>query len=274
MSLDLSDPYKARDHARAKHGTQIKAMPTIPVSHAKNLPADVPKQDLTWDETLGAGEYCSRMLKRGSRLCLVNETGDACVSFLAYNAHHPTERLNIADTVKVQWSAYLGEGKLLLSDMGRAMMSITTDTCQAHDTFCGPSNAVTNAKKYGDGQNYSPHPNARDRLVIALTKHGLGKKDIAPCVNFFKSVKIDPGGNTVFSNASKRGDLLELRAEMDVLVVVANCPHVLDPRKEYTAGDVRVIAWKGPIATPDDKIRNASPENQRAFENTEDLYTF
>jgi urea carboxylase-associated protein 2 len=272
MTVDLSDPYKARDHARAKHGTQIKAMPTIPVSNAKNVPADVPKQSLVWDETIAAGEYCSRVLKRGSRLRLINEIGDACVSFLVLNADHPIERLNIADTVKVQWSAYLGEGKLLLSDMGRALMSITHDTCGQHDTFCGPSNAVTNAKKYGDGQNYSQHPNGRDRFTIALTKHGLGKKDIGPCVNFFKSVKIDPDGRTVFDCFSKPGDLVELRAEMNVLVLIANCPHVLDPRKEYVAGDVRVLAWKGPATPDDDKIRNASPENQRAFENTEDLY--
>jgi len=272
MAVDLSDPYKARAHARSMHGTQIKAMPTIPVSNARELPSDVPKADLLWDETLAAGDYCSRVLKRGSRLRLINLDGDACVNFLAYNADHPIERLNVADTVKVKWSAYLGQGKLLLSDMGRVLMSITTDTCGQHDTFCGASNAKTNAAKYGDGQNYSPHPNARDRFTIALTKHGLGKKDIAPNVNFFKSVKIDPEGNTIFASLSKAGDVVELRAEMNVLVLIANTPHVLDPRKAYTAGDLRVLAWKSAITGSDDPIRNASPESQRAFENTEDLY--
>ena len=202
MSVDLSDPYKAREHARSKHGTVVKAMPTIPVSNAKDLPADVPREKLVWDETLAAGEYCSRVLKRGSRLRLINLAGDACANFLVYNADRPIERLNVADTVKVQWSAYLQQGKLLLSDMGRALMSITTDTCGQHDTFCGVSNEKTNAAKYGIGANYSPCPNARDRFLLALLKHGLGKKDIGPNVNFFKGVKIDPAGNTVLPAGS------------------------------------------------------------------------
>src|SRR5262245_6851512 len=151
MAVDLSDPYKARDHARAKHGTVIKAMPTIPVSTAKEVPADVPRADLLWDETLAAGDYCSRVLKRGSRLRLINPGGDACANVLVYNADRPIERLNVADTVKVQWGAYLGPGKLLLSDMGRALMSITKDTCGQHDTFCGASNEKSNAHKYGHG---------------------------------------------------------------------------------------------------------------------------
>jgi len=273
MAVDLSDPYKARAHARSKHGTVIGAMPTIPVSSAKNLPLDVVAADLLWDETIGAGEYCSRVLRRGSRLRLINLNGDGCVNFLVFNADHPVERLNIADTVKVQWNAYLSEGKLLLSDMGRVLMSMTRDTCGQHDTFCGASNEKSNRQKYGSGENHSPHPSGRDRFLIALLKHGLGKKDIAPNVNFFKGVKIDPAGNTIFNASSgKPGDLIELRAEMNVLVVIANTPHVLDPRTTYVATDVRVLARRGTVTPQTDSIRNASPENQRAFENTEDYY--
>jgi urea carboxylase-associated protein 2 len=273
LAVFLSDPYKARPPPPPKHGTVIKAMPTIPVSNAKDLPADVPKAQLVWDETLAAGEYCSRVLPRGTRLRLINLDGDACVNFLVYNADHPIERLNVADTVKVQWNAYLGEGKLLLSDMGRVLMSITKDTCGKHDTFCGASNEKTNTAKYGAGANYSPCPNARDRFAIALHKHGLGRKDIAPSVNFFKGVEIDDNGNTFFNEkSSKPGDVLELRAEMNVLVLIANTPHVLDPRPNYTASDLRVLAWHGQVTAGDDSIRNTSPESQRAFENNEDYY--
>jgi urea carboxylase-associated protein 2 len=270
---DLSTPYRARDHARAMHGTIIDAMPTIPVSHARNLPSDIARDDLIWDETLAAGEYGARVLARGTRLRLVNTFGDACAQFLCHNADRPTERLNIADTVKIQWNAYLGEGKMLLSDMGRVLLSIVKDTCGKHDTFCGASTRWSNARKYGVGDNYSAHPNARDRFLLALLKHGLGKKDIPANISFFKSVKIHEDGSMRFvENPSKPGDVVELRAEMNTLVVIANCPHVLDDRTTYVATPLRVLAYKGPVAPADDPIRNAGPENQRAFENVDDFY--
>lgn len=274
MPTDLSDPYKAREHARSQAGTKVRAMPTIPASAATDLPPGVLPSNVVWDETLAGGDYAARVLKRGTRLRMTNLEGDGCVSLLAFNADRPIERLNVADTVKVQWNAYLGPGKLLLSDMGRVLMSITADTCGNHDTFCGCSSAKSNAKKYGVGDNYSPFPNARDRFLLALLKYGLGKKDIPANVNLFKAVKVEAdGGLTFVENSSKAGDYVELRAEMNVLVVVANTPHVLDPRPTYTCTDVRLTAWRGDITTSDDPIRNASPENVRAFENVEDYFT-
>jgi urea carboxylase-associated protein 2 len=254
-------------------GTVIRNMPTIPASAAKDLPAGISSQDILWEETIGPGEYCSRVLRRGSRVRLTNLGGDACVNFLVLNADHPIERLNVADTVKVQWNAYLGKGKLLLSDMGRVLMSILEDTCGQHDTFCGPSNEKTNTRKYGTGANYSQHPNGRDRFLLALLKHGLGKKDIPPAVNFFKGVRIEAdGATTLNSDSSKPGDFVELRAEMNVLLVLANTPHVLDPRPAYTCTTVRVTAWRGPITPADDPVRNNTPEATRAFLNIEDYF--
>jgi urea carboxylase-associated protein 2 len=272
-TADLSTPNKARDHARAQGGTVIRAMPTIPASEAKNLPPGVSSGDVLWDETCAAGENAARILKRGSRLRLINLDGDACVNFLVYNADRPIERLNIADTVKVQWNAYLGPGKLLLSDMGRVLMSITQDTCGNHDTFCGASNEKSNARKYGHGENYGPQPNARDRFMLALAKYGLGRKDIPANVNFFKAVKVEEDGSLTFQkNSSKAGDYIELRAEMNVLVVLANTPHVLDPRPTYTATPVRVLAYRGGVTPENDPIRSSTPEALRAFQNVEDYY--
>lgn len=273
MPTDLSDPYKAREHARAQAGTKVRAMPTIPASAATDLPAGVTAQNVTWDETLGAGDYAARVLPRGTRLRMTNLDGDGCVNLLVFNADRPIERLNVADTVKVQWNAYLGPGKLLLSDMGRVLMSIIADTCGNHDTFCGCSSAKSNAKKYGVGDNYSPFPNARDRFLLALLKYGLGKKDIPANVNFFKGVKVESdGGLTFVEKSSAAGQFVELRAEMNVLVVAVNTPHVLDPRPAYTCTDVRLTAWRGPVTPGDDPIRNATPENLRAFENAEDYF--
>lgn len=273
VTMNLSDPKKARDHARSQDGSTVRAKPTIPASTAKDLPAGVTPGDVIWDERLAGGEYCARILQRGTRMRLTNVDGDGCVNLLLFNADAPIERLNVADTVKVQWNAYLSTGSLLLSDMGRALMSITTDTCGQHDTFCGASTARSNARKYGSGENYSPHPNARDRFLLALAKHGLGKKDIPANINFFKGVKVEEDGSLTFNTASSApGQYLELRAEMKVLAVVVNAPHVLDPRKEYTCTDVRVTAWRGAITPEGDPIRNATPESLRAFQNVEDYY--
>lgn len=270
---DLSTPEKAREHARSMAGTVIAAMPTVPASSATHLPAGVKPEDVIWEETLAAGEYASRILKRGTRIRLTNLEGDANASILILNADHPVERLNVADTCKVQWNAYLGKGKLLLSDMGRVMMSMLEDTCGNHDTLCGASNEKQNEKKYGIGANYSPFPNARDRFLIALTKHGLGKKDLAPTINFFKAVKVKDDGSLEFvTNSSKPGEYVELRAEMNVILLVTNTPHVLDARTAYTATPLRITAWRGQVTPPDDAIRNSTPEATRAFLNTEDYF--
>ena len=273
MSASTADPYGAQAHARAMAGTRVEAMPTVPASDAKDLPPGVTPEQMIWEETVAGGGYASRRLARGARLRLVDLQGDACVSMLAFNAEQPVERLNVADTVKVQWNAYLGGGKLLLSDMGRVLASILDDDAGTHDAFCGASNEAANARRYGDGANHGSHPNARDRFMIALAKHGLGRKDIHPCINWFKGVAIEADGGTTLSHGPfAPGRSLVLRAEMDLIVVLANCPHVLDPRPGYTATPVRLTAWRGPATPQDDPIRNATPEGQRAFLNTEDYF--
>lgn len=260
--MSTADPYGAQAHARAMAGTRVEAMPIVPAS-----------EGLIWEETIPAGGYASRQLARGSRLKLEDLYGDACVSLLVFNAERPVERLNVADTVKVQWNGYLSEGKLLLSDMGRVLFSIVEDSAGTHDAFCGASNAASNARKYGDGDNWGAHPNARDRFLIAAGKYGLSAKDVHPCINLFKAVKIAADGATIPNvGPFAPGRSVTLRAEMDVIVILANCPHVLDPRADYSVTPVRATAWKGEITPPADPIRNATPEGLRAFENVEDHY--
>ncbi|WP_321326046.1 urea amidolyase associated protein UAAP1 [uncultured Parasphingorhabdus sp.] len=272
MTKPLADPMAARDHARAMAGTKVDAMPVLPPV-AADLPAGVAADDLLWEETVAAGGYATRKLARGSRLRLIDLEGDACASVLIFNAEMPTERLNVADTVKVQWNAYLGAGKLLLSDMGRVMMSILRDDAGTHDAFCGTSNAATNTAKYGEGHNSSVVPNGRDRLLLGSAKYGLQRPDVHPCVNFFKGTKIEADGTiTPIVGPFDAGRELVLRAEMDVIVVIANCPHILDPREKWTVTPLRVSAWRGAVTPDDDDIRNATPEGLRAFQNVEDYF--
>lgn len=272
MTATLADPTAARDHARAMAGTVVEAMPVIPPV-ANDLPADVASEDMLWEETVAAGGYTSRRLARGSRFRLIDLHGDACASMLIFNAEMPTERLNVADTVKIQWNAYLGAGKLLLSDMGRVLMSILEDGAETHDAFCGTSNAATNLAKYGEGRNSGAFPNGRDRLLLGAAKHGLQRRDVHPCVNLFKGTRIEADGTiTPLIGPYDAGRSMILRAEMDVIVVLANCPHVLDPRNAWTVTPLRVSAWRGAVTPADDPVRTATPEGLRAFQNVEDYF--
>lgn len=263
----------AQAHARAMGSTRIEAMPTLPASAAATRPAGVAAESMLWETTLPAGGYTGKELRRGARLQLQDVHGDACVSMLVFNAERPVERLNVPDTIKVQWNAYLGPGKLLLSDMGRVLLSLLEDGAGTHDTFCGASTARSNAQTYGDGDNWGAHPNARDRLALAAAKFGLGRKDLHPCINWFKGVRIAADGATLLEcGPFAPGRSVTLRAEMNVIVVFANCPHRLDVRGGYPVTPVRISAWRGAPTPPDDPLRNATPEGLRAFLNVEDYF--
>jgi len=267
MTSQTADPYGAQAHARAMAGTKVEAMPTVPAA-AGDAPGPV-----VWEETIAAGGYASRRLARGSRLRLIDLAGDACASLLLFNAEQPVERLNVADTLKVQWNGYLGEGKLLLSDMGRVLASLLVDTAGTHDAFCGASNQASNERKYGEGANHTAHPSARDRLMLGVAKHGLSRKDVHPCLNLFKGTRIAPDGAIEPQvGPFPSGREVVLRAEMELIVVLANCPHVLDPRPGWSVTPLRATAWRGEVTPPGDPVRTAAPEGLRAFLNTEDYY--
>ncbi|MGD9696974.1 MAG: urea amidolyase associated protein UAAP1 [Thermoleophilia bacterium] len=269
MSL-TSSTHGAREHARAQAGARAETQPTVPARDAIDLPPGVAADDVIWDELIGAGGYAAHRLPRGARLRLDDRAGDACAALVVHRADAPAERLNVADTVKVQWNAYLGRGSLLLSDMGRVLATLEDDTGGRHDALCGASTARSNAARYDDGGVSGPHPSQRDRLLLALAKHGLGRRDLPPSLTLFKGVMVRADGSLAFEG-DPRPSHVTLRAEMDLLVSVANAPHRLDPRAEYTCTPLRLTAWRGARTAEDDPLRTSSPERLRAFQNTEEL---
>lgn len=268
--LGTSTLEAARAHARQQSAAATDTVRTIPAWSAVDLPSGVAPSDVLWDETIGSGQYGARRVTRGSVLRIVDTDGDACVQLLAFNAGRTTERLNTADTVKVQWQAYLGPDAVLLSDMGRAMMSMVTDTSARHDCLCGGSNRALNDARYGDGSVWGSAPNARDMLALAGAKYGLSRTDIGPCINLFKSVPVAADGSMSLSGDLEPGAVVELRADMDVIVLLANSPHPLDDRAAYTVSPVRVTAYR-PATDVGHGIRTSTPERARAFENTDEL---
>jgi urea carboxylase-associated protein 2 len=268
-AVPTATTHGARDHARSMAGTRVETMPTVPATAAADLPDGVDAARVLWDEVVAGGGYASAALPRGARLRLTDLHGDACAGVLLHRAGRPTERLNVADTVKVQWQAYLGAGRVLLSDMGRVLAAIVEDTSGRHDAFCGTSNRAGNEARYGDGAPDGPCPNGRDHFGVALAKHGLERRDIAPNVNLFKGVRVDDDGSLRFDGDPRPGAHVDLRCELPLLVTVVNVPHPVDPRPSYTVTSLRVTAWRADPAAANDPVRTASPEAERAYLNTE-----
>ncbi len=232
---------------------------------------------LIWEETLPGAAHASFVMKRGTALRLTDLEGGANVSALFYRAEEKLERYNMADTLKAQHTAHLAKGFVCYSDMGRVLCSVIEDSCGWHDTICGMSDAAQVLAKHGaapyQSHRNAMHRNARDSMLIELGKWGLGKRDIVANVNFFSKVSADSEGKLIFHPGnSSAGDFVDLRFEMNTLVVLSACPHPLDPNPAYQPRPVRLAAWR--CGTPDaqDHCRNFRPENARGFHNTELLF--
>jgi urea carboxylase-associated protein 2 len=264
-------PLGAREHARAQAGTVVEAMPLLPASRYPDPPAGVAREDLTWAETVAAGGYTTKVLSRGTTLRLTDLRGEACAHLLLYHADQPWERLNVADTVKVPWQAYLTAGHPLLSDQGRALATLIADTApQGHDALAGPSTLRSNEARYGAGTAHSPTPAVRELFKLAAAKHDLTVRDLAPSVSFFKGVRVAEDGELEFHPEAEPGGYVELRAELALIVLLVNAPHRLDERPGYPCTPLEVLAWRGEPTGREDPLWSSTPELARALENTED----
>jgi uncharacterized protein len=262
--------FGARADARAQGGKVASAMPYLPASSTPFPPPGVEPGTLTWAETVAGGGYAHKVVARGTRVRLEDVAGEACAHVLVYNALEPWERLNVADTVKVPWQAYLSAGHPLLSGDGRVLATIVADDSRHHDALCGTSTAAANRARYGDSAPQGPSPSGRELFILAAAKHGLAPRDLPPSLSFFKGVRVGPDGGLAFSGSAGPGKSVELLAELPLIILIANVPHPVDPRQEYTCGPLRVHAWKSRPTGPADARWDASPEALRYYLNTAD----
>jgi len=247
-------------HAEGKN-RQTKTKP-------RGNPATLSDNVIVNRTTLPGGWGVDVRVSRGQTLRIAAPEGSRGVSALFYNAADPTERFNAGDTVKIQWSAKLDKGRLLFSDMGRVLVSITDDTYGWNDALAGGSSKATNAEKYGN----SALRNTRDNFILLASKNGMSKVDVPPCITFFAAVTVDDRDRFQWTPpGAKAGDYVDLRAEMDLLVFVSNCPHPLSDGG-FDPKDVELITWQSPAATADDYCRTSSEEAVRGFENTDAFY--
>ena len=167
----------ARSHARAQATTVQMRVPATPADAAGP----------SWAEVVPAGSYATKVLGRGTRLRLADPDGGACAHLLLFRADASWERLNVADTVKVPWQAYLGVGHPLLSDQGRVLATIVADTSGHHDALCGMTGA------------------GRAQMLLGVHKHGMDIRDVAPSVSFFKGVRVEDDGGLTYTGGGGRG---------------------------------------------------------------------
>jgi uncharacterized protein len=235
------------------------------------------QQHILWEEMIPGGNHWSGLMRRGNALRLTDLGGGANCSALFYNAEDKLERYNLSDTLKAQHTAFLTAGNVIYSDMGRVLASITADSVGWHDTICGVTDAQMIAAQYG-ASSYQTHRNdmfrsGKDGLLIELAKHGLGRRDLTATLNLFSKVVPDAAGNLSFvANHSQAGSTVDIRFDMNVLVVLSTAPHPLDPKTAYTPTAVKLSAYHAGSATRDDICRNSCLQNGRGFVNTERYY--
>lgn len=190
------------------------------------------------DVTIPAGGHWGRVLRPGQVLRIVDLEGRQAVDFLCYNAGDPRERYSAADTMKYASTIFLTTGHGIYSDMGRRLLTIVADTCGRHDTIGGCCSAESNELRYG----VKDTPSCRQNFLRALEPFGLGKKDIVANLNWFMNVPVGPdGAMAIVDGISKAGDHVDLRAEMDVLAVISNCPQTRNPCNGFQPTPIRVI---------------------------------
>jgi len=231
-------------------------------------------RELLFEETLSGGSHWSLVVPRGKALRFIDSEGGANLGLLFYNPHNLLERYNAPDTLKCQHTFKLTAGHCLYSDMGRIFCSVTEDSTGWIDTVGGTCNREKVAARWGE-RNYQRDrndwlQNGYDSFLVEIAKYGLGQRDLAANLNLFSKVFTDEQGDMHFAGGhSRAGDAIELRFEMDTLVVMHTCPHPMNMAAEYPRKPINYQLWQVEPAAEDDPCRISRPENGRGFINTQ-----
>lgn len=248
-----ADRARYEEHQRRGLEFAPKALPSLSV-----LPAPVAEGVLT-EETIPGGWYSTLRLAKGEVLRISISGLGSSVALACWAAGDASERLNLPDTVKVQWTTELRKGRVLFSDMGRVLLSITEDSCGAHDALTGGAGPMR--------EGTPKERNTRENMVLAAAKLGLDRRDLPALFTLFAPVRVDAEGRFQWRGAMLHGgDWVELRAEMDVLLAVSNTRHPIDP----AVGALPAVTLQRCAARPvaaDDLCRTATAEAIRGFEN-------
>lgn len=194
---------------------------------------------------IGAGSYWMHIVKKGETLRLVDVEGNQAADTLFYNADNPIERYSATDTLREQRNVYIGVGTVIRSDLCNPMLTVVADIVGRHDTLGGACATESNTVRYAL-EKKTMHA-CRDSYLLALAEnehYGLSKRDIAHNINFFMNVPVTPEGGLTFADGvSGPGKYVELRAEMNVIVLISNCPQLNNPCNAYNPTPIEVLIW-------------------------------
>jgi hypothetical protein len=250
-----ADRTRYEDHQRKGLSFTPKSPPT---PSPRPAPAAV---GVLRSDTIKGGWYTHLAMHKGEILRLQASGLGGSVSLAAWADADRSERLNLPDTVKVQWTTELRKGRVLFSDMGRVMLSITEDSSGAHDVLtggAGPTAAGTPADR-----------NTRDNMILAAAKLGLDRRDMPMLMTFFAPVRVDAVGRFFWNAALLSGaDWVELRAEMPLVLALSNTRHPLDPATGGVPAVTLVLQAAIPVPA-DDLCRTATAEAIRGFANNQ-----
>lgn len=196
-----------------------------------------------YDHTIPAGDFWVHEIHRGQTLRIIDVEGNQAADTLFYNAHDTGERYSASDTIRRQGNIYLTAGTQLVSNDGRVLLTITADTCGRHDTLGGACSRESNTMRYAHDKECM-HA-CRDSFIRGAQECAMDKRDIAANINFFMNVPVTPDGKLTFEDGiSGPGRYVELRAEMDVVCLISNCPQLNNPCNAYNPTPVRVVVWE------------------------------
>jgi urea carboxylase-associated protein 1 len=201
-----------------------------------------PASAATLDAVVLPGEPWTGIVPTGARLRITDIGGTQSADTLFYAAAQPAERYSSADTIRNQQNIFLTTASVLLSNRGRPLVHVVDDTCGRHDTVGGACSAESNTCRFGFHTRHMH--NCRDNFLVGLARHGLGKRDLIPNINFFMHVPVTETGRLdIVDGISKPGDYVEVVADLDVLIVLSNCPQLNNPCNGWNPTPIGVTVW-------------------------------
>jgi hypothetical protein len=191
-----------------------------------------------------AGDPFVVEITQGQYVRIVDLEGNQAVDTIFYNAHDYADRYSAQDTIREQGNVYLTTGTSLVSTSGNVLLTITADTCGRHDTLGGACATESNMVRYDLCKGHMHACRNSFLKGIQQWNRGMDKRDITSNINFFMNVPVTPDGNHTFEDGvSDAGKYVELRAEMDVLMVISNCPQLNNPCNGYNPTPVQILIW-------------------------------
>ncbi|HUD12897.1 MAG TPA: urea amidolyase associated protein UAAP2 [Terracidiphilus sp.] len=207
-------------------------------------PSQLLPEDALHSFQVEAGDPFVFQVAKDQIVRIVDLEGNQAVDTLFYNAQDYADRYSAQDTIREQCNVYLTTGTRLISANGNVLLTITADTCGRHDTLGGACSTESNMVRYDLSKGHMHACRQSFMKGILEWGRGLEKRDIASNINFFMNVPITPDGGLTFENGvSDAGKYVELRAEMDVLMVISNCPQLNNPCNGYNPTPVQILIW-------------------------------